>query len=158
MLSYIKGDIIDLADTGNYDLIAHGCNCFCTMGKGVALAIAKAYPDAARVDRDTAYGDRNKLGTYTYAVDDCHRLFIFNLYSQYRYGFATKRLKFFDYNAFEACLIRVKEFIINEHSQNFRILIPLIGSGYAGGSWKQTAPLIEKHWGDFDVTVCCPIN
>ena len=38
MIKYIKGDLIKLAQKGKFDIIAHGCNCFCTMGAGIAIA------------------------------------------------------------------------------------------------------------------------
>lgn len=31
-LNIINDDLIDLAKNGNFDVIIHGCNCFCTMG------------------------------------------------------------------------------------------------------------------------------
>jgi len=30
----IQGNLIHLAQDGEFDLIVHGCNCFCTMGAG----------------------------------------------------------------------------------------------------------------------------
>lgn len=39
----IKGDLIELAKQGKFDVIAHGCNCFCTMGAGIAPVMAKAF-------------------------------------------------------------------------------------------------------------------
>ncbi len=35
-LNIINGDLIDLAKNGNFDVIIHGCNCFRTMGVGIA--------------------------------------------------------------------------------------------------------------------------
>jgi O-acetyl-ADP-ribose deacetylase (regulator of RNase III) len=32
----IEGDLIDLAKRGHFDVVTHGCNCFCTMGAGIA--------------------------------------------------------------------------------------------------------------------------
>lgn len=32
----IQGNFIHLAQNGEFDLIVHGCNCFCTMGAGIA--------------------------------------------------------------------------------------------------------------------------
>ena len=32
----IEGNLISLALAGNFDVIAHGCNCFCTMQSGIA--------------------------------------------------------------------------------------------------------------------------
>lgn len=39
IVNYIKGDIVALFLEGN--IIAHGCNCFHTMGSGVAGQLAR---------------------------------------------------------------------------------------------------------------------
>ena len=57
-----NGDLIRMFSGGEFDLIVHGCNCFHTMGAGIAGTIAKQFPYAAKVDREcTAYGDITKL-------------------------------------------------------------------------------------------------
>lgn len=66
----ISGDLIALAQAGDFDLIAHGCNCFCTMGAGIAKGIKAAFPAAFAADLATARGDRAKLGTCTFAEID----------------------------------------------------------------------------------------
>ena len=38
-MKIIKGDLIKLALQGEFDVIVHGCNCFCTMGAGIAKSI-----------------------------------------------------------------------------------------------------------------------
>jgi O-acetyl-ADP-ribose deacetylase (regulator of RNase III) len=42
-MKYIDGDLIRLAKQGTFDVIAHGCNCFCTMGAGIAPQMAEAF-------------------------------------------------------------------------------------------------------------------
>lgn len=49
----IKGDLVQLAKQGEFDLIVHGCNCFCTMGKGIALTIKQEFPIVYKVDCET---------------------------------------------------------------------------------------------------------
>jgi O-acetyl-ADP-ribose deacetylase (regulator of RNase III) len=39
----IEGDLIKLALQGTFDVIAQGCNCFCTMGAGLAPQMAKTF-------------------------------------------------------------------------------------------------------------------
>ena len=51
------------------DIILHGCNCFNTMGAGIAAQIASNFPDAKLADDETLRGDAGKLGTYTIGVD-----------------------------------------------------------------------------------------
>ena len=51
IVKYIKGDIVALFLQGN--IIAHGCNCFHTMGSGVAGQLARAYPKILEIDKKT---------------------------------------------------------------------------------------------------------
>jgi len=80
----IKGDLIKLALDGEFNVILHGCNCFNTMGKGLALNIKKTFPEAFKSDQNTIKGDRNKLGTYSCASS--RGIIIVNCYTQYYYG------------------------------------------------------------------------
>ncbi|AUE22994.1 phosphatase [Citrobacter phage CF1 ERZ-2017] len=64
---YIDGDIVKIFLEGHN--IAHGCNCFHTMGAGVAGQLAKAYPPILAIDKsETFLGDTEKLGTFTQAT------------------------------------------------------------------------------------------
>ena len=63
----VIGDLIQLALAGSFDVIVHGCNCQCAMGKGIALAIKQQFPEAYDADQRTVRGDPDKLGTITYA-------------------------------------------------------------------------------------------
>lgn len=93
IIRQIKGDLIDIAKSKKYNVtaIAHGCNCFCKMGAGVAKKIADAFPSADKVDKETIKGYVDKLGNYTFAVQD-NGVVVYNLYTQYRYGRGVERL------------------------------------------------------------------
>lgn len=39
----VEGNLIALAKRGEFDVIAHGCNCFCQMGAGIAPQMAKEF-------------------------------------------------------------------------------------------------------------------
>ena len=45
-----KGDLIQKARAGEFDVIVHGCNCFCTMGAGIAKTIKQVFPAAYLAD------------------------------------------------------------------------------------------------------------
>lgn len=64
----ISGGLIQLAGNGQFDLIAHGCNCYCTMGAGIAKAVMEVFPSAFETYRATKRGDRAKLGNCPFAV------------------------------------------------------------------------------------------
>jgi len=47
------GDLLDLASNGELDVIIHGCNCFNTMGAGIAKLIKSRWPEAYQADLST---------------------------------------------------------------------------------------------------------
>ena len=73
IINTIEGNLITLAQSSRYTEIAQGCNCWNLMGAGIAPQIAKAFPEAEKEDNTTVRGDKNKLGTFTFAdVQDDH--------------------------------------------------------------------------------------
>ena len=68
-MRYRDGNLITLAKEGHFNIITHGCNCFCTMGSGIAPQIAEAFPEAYDADQKTVKGDIRKLGGFSEA--DC---------------------------------------------------------------------------------------
>jgi len=69
-MKYIDGDLFKLAEQGEFDIVIHGANCFCTMGSGVALTVKNNYPKAFLADQLTESGDQRKLGKFTQAHID----------------------------------------------------------------------------------------
>lgn len=60
---YAKGNLLDMAESGDFDVIIHGCNCFCRMKSGIAGQIAQRYPIVVDKDNETRVGDMSKLGS-----------------------------------------------------------------------------------------------
>lgn len=93
-LKEINGNLIELFQQKQFDLIIHACNCFNTMGAGIALGIAQEYPEVESADKATSVGNINKLGTFE-AVETKDGIVI-NLYTQYstgmRFGVPTSYL------------------------------------------------------------------
>ena len=143
----ISGDLIHLAKSGDFDLIVHGCNCFCTMGPGIAKAIKAVFPAACDADLATAKGDRSKLGTCTFAVIDQNRtpLVVVNAYTQFDYQDRGPKV---DYDAVGSCFRWISE----QHSGT-RIKLPKIVAGLAGGNWVRIAVIIEEELAGEDVTL-----
>lgn len=72
MINYIDGDLIKLALSGKFDVIAHGCNCFCTMGAGIAPQMAAAF-GCDEFDKElTSYTDYDEDGD-PYVVETSNR-------------------------------------------------------------------------------------
>jgi len=144
----IKGNLIDLAYQNKFDLIVHGCNCFCTMGSGIARQIKDRIPVAFEADAKTVKGDFNKLGNFTYADewDDSGMGFrVINAYTQYYYD---ARLKPLDYEALTLVMRK-----INNGYRKKSIGVPLIGAGLAGGDWDRIKKIIETELDEMDVTI-----
>ena len=65
----IKGNLITLAENGEFDVIVQGNNCFCVQGAGLAPQMVKAFDtDKFPMERDSYKGDINKLGTIDYQI------------------------------------------------------------------------------------------
>jgi O-acetyl-ADP-ribose deacetylase (regulator of RNase III) len=143
----IKGDLIKLALAGEFDVIVHGCNCFCTMGAGIALQIKREFPRAYHADKMTVEGDKGKLGTFTWIKQTIgsHRLWVINAYTQYNYR-GNGRLA--DYRAIRSAFEAIKR-----NCPGKRIGFPYIGAGMARGDWNVINPIIEKALDGEDFTV-----
>jgi O-acetyl-ADP-ribose deacetylase (regulator of RNase III) len=145
-MKYVIGDLLQLAKEGKFDVIGHGCNCFHSMGAGIAKAIKREWPEAHLADQCSRYGDKNKLGTFTYLdTFETGELTILNLYTQFKY---TSIQVDVDYEAVRKCMKAVKK-----RYSGKRIGFPLIGAGLAGGDWNIISGIIEDELGDEDVTI-----
>jgi len=137
-MNTIEGDLITLTLEGSFDVIIHGCNCFCTMGAGVAFSIQEEFPEAYAADLVTIKGDRNKLGDFSSAtvIRDGHEITIINGYTQYHFHGDTVLV---DYDA-----IRLLFSIIKQQFSGKRIGYPKIGAGLAGGDWNKISEIIQE--------------
>lgn len=140
----IKGNLIDLAEAGYFDVIVHGCNCFHTMGAGIAKEISTRYPQALEADRTlTVKSDKSKLGGYTYTsvtLPKGHNFTIINAYTQYHYGRPKKGYQVLaDYEAIDNVFRKIAK-----NYRFMRIGYPKIGAGLAGGDWDTIEFIINK--------------
>jgi O-acetyl-ADP-ribose deacetylase (regulator of RNase III) len=143
----IQGDLLQYAPEGTFDVIVHGCNCFCTMGAGIAKSIKTQFPEAYRADMQTSKGDKTQLGTCSSAAIEGinGKLIVVNAYTQYDYR--GKGVKV-DYDALRKCMKWVKV-----HFSGHKIGLPQIGAGLAGGDWARISQIIEKELDGEDVTL-----
>jgi len=143
-----QGDLIALAKAGEFDVIVHGCNCFCTMGAGIAKAIREAFPSAWAADRATAKGDPAKLGTISigaHTLPDGETLFIVNAYTQFWYGRQHLQV---DYDALRKAMIHVRT-----RFPKARIGMPRIGAGLGGGDWSRIRRIIQDVFAGQEITI-----
>lgn len=138
------GNLIEKAKSGEFDVIMHGCNCFCTMGSGIAKHIRAAFPEAYEADLTTKKGDRSKLGTFSEVTVERngHQITIINAYTQYHYGGNKDH---FEYDTFPKLLQSVKEKYGHK-----KIGLPLIGCGLAGGDEAKILHMIKENLDNVD--------
>jgi O-acetyl-ADP-ribose deacetylase (regulator of RNase III) len=165
-MKYIKGNLLDLAEQGKFNMIIHGANCQNEMNTGVAGQIRERYPKAYLVDQATQKGDINKLGCFTQAYIDGFRWWhpmerfgfsdkdadfttpggrkipysftIINAYTQIDYGYDDET--YIDYNAIKYVFKQIKLLYDINPQVGLKIGIPKIGAGKGGGDWA----IIEK--------------
>ena len=160
-MEVIKGDLIELALHGKFDVIAHGCNCFNTQGAGIAKRMKQTFatdkysleghnPLDSERWFELKLGDINKLGQIEYRTktlpfkDGVFHLQVVNAYTQYRYG----RGLHLDYEALTLCLRK-----INHEFKGKHIGLPWIGCGLAGGDKAKVRQIIKKELTGCKVTV-----
>lgn len=133
MLKHTKGNLLDLAEAGEFDVIVQGCNCFNTMGGGIAREIRERFPMCAEIDNLTAKGDHMKLGNWT--EFDQGTFLILNAYTQYNMSQGTD---VFEYTAFDLILQKILHMYGDK-----RIGLPYIGMGLAGGDKTVIMAMLE---------------
>jgi O-acetyl-ADP-ribose deacetylase (regulator of RNase III) len=136
MLKHTKGNLLDLAEAGEFDVVVQGCNCFNAMGGGIAKEIAARYPNVAYVDMQTQKGDYMKLGNWTWDVAGPNEFILINAYTQY--STSREGEDVFEYNAFALILQKLEKV----HGTK-RIGLPYIGMGLAGGKKSVIMQMIE---------------
>lgn len=146
-MNIIKGDLIKLAKEGKFDVIAHGCNCFCTMGAGIAPQMAKAFGcDQYALELRSREGEVDKLGRIDYQLGESP--VVINAYTQYGIGKKPNGEPALDYAALTLCLRKINHLFKGQH-----IGLPQIGCGLAGGNWQIVKSIIEKELCDMEVTI-----
>lgn len=141
----VNGDLIELALSGSFDVIAHGCNCFCLQKSGIAVMMSETFNTDEYEMEDSLYrGYINKLGQIFFRARllDDGQVKVVNAYTQYKPG------KNLDYEALTLCLRKINHTFSGQH-----IGLPQIGCGIAGGDWNIVKKMIEKELKDCDVTV-----
>ncbi len=148
MMKIIKGNLIELADNDEFDIIIHGCNCFNTFGAGVAKQIKIKWPLAFKADLSSVKGDPHKLGLYSTAIvstSNVGDLLVVNGYTQYSYGVNQPHV---DYDAIRCVLTSVLE-----EYPSVRVGIPLIGGGLAGGDYQTLVDIFDEVSKGHDLTL-----
>lgn len=150
----ITGDILALAEQGEFDLIVHGCNCEGIMGAGLAKQIKENYPLAFEADKKSASRTpESKLGGITGVTvcsnTDVNVVFtILNAYTQLKSRGSFRGETLVDYDA-----VRSVFKTIASNYPNYRIAYPKIGAGMAHGNWDTINTIIKEELDGLDHTL-----
>ena len=150
MILYKDGNLLKMAENGDFDVIGHCANCFNTFGAGIALQIKNKFPEAYAADCATKKGDEFKLGSITDAEikRNDKEFIIVNLYGQFDYTGRRSGKMDLDYDALRSALKLMK----TKYSGK-RFGLPKIGSLLAGGDWSIIAKIIEEEFRGEYVTI-----
>jgi len=159
-MNIVKGDLIEMAKNGEFDVITHGCNCFNTMGGGIARTIKSEFPEAYQVDCQTKKGDYRKLGTISLVSGlqslqgtSGYKLTVVNSYTQFKYWKDKNddpMEPLVDYDAVRKCFKAIKK---EFGGQNLKFGIPKIGAGLALGDWSIIAKIVDEEMEGENVTL-----
>jgi O-acetyl-ADP-ribose deacetylase (regulator of RNase III) len=145
MLQHKVGNLIDMAEQGNFDVIVHGCNCMNTMGAGIAKEIRERYPLAYEADiLATKQWPEPvaKLGNFSYVeVGQPAKFLLVNAYTQL--NFQPRGVDHFEYEAFYV-ILRKLEVLSNKSDVGFKFGFPYIGTGLAGGNKDRIVAMLES--------------
>lgn len=113
------------------DGFIQSCNCFHTMGGGIAAVVKAKYPELYKADLlHGRKGDISRLGKFSWVK--CHDNKIgYNMYGQYNFGTWARQT---NYEAFYTGLLAIKEHAISNNVK--RLGLPKnMGCVLGGGSW-----------------------
>jgi O-acetyl-ADP-ribose deacetylase (regulator of RNase III) len=141
IVNKVSGNLLKMFVEDEFDIIVHGCNCFHTMGAGIAGNISRMFPEALEADMKTKYGDMRKLGTYSFAPTEFGM--IVNGYTQFQPGREAKTRLYSSIGTVFAKLNNDAAGSLFPRNLEFKVGIPKIGAGIAGGDWSVIEGIID---------------
>ena len=166
-----KGCLITKALNGEFDVIAHGCNCFCTQKSGIAVKMVDTFKTDSFPMEMLGKGDINKLGRidfmnfykgrkdslfhdedwyFSFDRKEIPDLVVVNAYTQYKYGSNHPDGESIplDYRALALCFKKINHLFKGRH-----IGLPLIGGGLAGGDADTIIKIMRQEFKNCNVTL-----
>lgn len=134
---------------GGAEGIIHQANCQNTMGSGIAKQIHARYPEVYEEDCKTKAGDYSKLGTFSWVKTNDGKFYIYNCYSQFRYG---REQRHTNYEAVYNGLVSIKKHA-ESHQLNSLSLPHNMGCMLGGGSWHIVNAIIEDVFDNSDIVL-----
>lgn len=148
-MNTVQGDIIEMANRGDFDVIVHGMNCENKINGAVAKLLIEKYPQVALADDATKNIEpEKKLGTIVSttvaSVDDDSVIFtIVNAYTQKQARSRDRNKVLVDYDAIRSIFQQIAR-----HYEGCRIGYPKIGDN-ARGDWARISQIIDTELAGF---------
>lgn len=150
-------NLIDAALKGHINVIAHGCNCFCTQKKGLAKEMSNFFDtDKFPMESDDSMGDINKLGCINFKLkgsdNENYNVWVVNMYTQYHWATHSPYGIPLDYDALRLCFRK-----LNQEFKGHAIGIPgLIGCGLAKGDPEIVKNIINEETCNCQIIIYYP--
>lgn len=147
-----KGNLVELLENGEIDVIIHQCNCLNTMHNQVSAGIAgvlEKYPEVAAADGTYIRGDINQLGKFILIpiiTNSGKKAYICNLYSQYLIGLQNNTTPT-SYSAMKTGLKNAAYAIKKEIGESAKIGTYPIGCGFGRADKEIVMNIIENTLG-----------
>jgi len=154
-MKQVKGNLLDMFDAGDFDIIVHGCNCHKNMGGGIAFQIAQRYPTVEAADNRTVTSPAvSKLGTIVPVWLSNRWLswfvppkVVINAYTQYNPG------RDGNLQAIVDAFTELTDLVHDNNWYGKKIGIPAIGCGIAGLEWEEVEHFLTPICQDLDITL-----
>jgi len=139
MLIYKTRDLLEADE----NIICHQVNTYSTMGGGLALQVAKKYPQVEKEYKEFCNGFKgNLLGKYQ-ACRIANKKYIVNCFTQDKFNT--------DYEALEQVFTGLLE---SCKENNFTIAIPyMMGCGIAEGNWNKVTEILGKLSNEYEIDI-----
>ncbi len=137
----VEGDLVQLANRGEVDVMIHGVNCQGKMNSGIAKSVRETFPEAYTSYMKHKAGTRSLLGQLD--IVDVERagksVKIINAFTQFNYGRDADVL-YADYEAIRKAF----KAIATQFDRKCKIGVPRIGAGLANGCWMTISNIIHQ--------------
>lgn len=163
-MQVVKGDLIRMALKGEFDVIAHGVNCYGVQRAGIAKKMNKHFKTEEYSLEKRYWGNPNKLGMIQFRrfrmVSDepilldrnsiiqdpeSNTFYVINCYTQFKYSKQSPQI---DYDALRLCMRK-----INMMFPKRRVGLPWIGCGLAGGDKEKVKKIFEEELTNVRLTI-----
>ncbi len=139
MISYVCGDLFD----SQAQALVNTVNCVGIMGKGIALAFKKKYPDMYHHYKRDCESGKIQPGILT----------LYRNTDPWIINFPTKR-HWKSPSRIEDIEAGLKDFIERYKEWHIAsVAMPALGCGHGGLDWKKVRPLMEKYLENLDINI-----